>query len=134
MNAQQSAEPKSALYVELLKQRRDEPRSVNQICSLERRTGRGRGESIDYPPNGFDDLAHNHARRGGICAKHGSYDSLEQKESLRAISVGCCDKTVASGNADTQCVSGALATFVVAGSRRSEGDHPKENPSYDLCR
>ena len=41
--------------VELL----DNPRLVNQIASLERRTGAGRGgrDSIDHPPGAHDDLA-----------------------------------------------------------------------------
>lgn len=38
--------------VELL----DSPRLVTQACSLERRTRRGGGDSIDHPPGGHDDL------------------------------------------------------------------------------
>lgn len=62
MTYEQNAEPKSTLYtnmppllnsrVELL----DEPRSIAQLCSLERRTARGGRNSIDHPPGGHDDL------------------------------------------------------------------------------
>ena len=79
--AEQSAEPKGSLYVELLPylnsarvELLDEPRGINQICSLERRTGRGRGEIIDHPPNGFDDVANAIAGAINICAKRGGYD------------------------------------------------------------
>jgi hypothetical protein len=34
----------------------DHPKSINQLCDLERRTGKGR-DSIDHPPNGHDDIA-----------------------------------------------------------------------------
>jgi hypothetical protein len=78
--AEQSAEPKGTLYVELLPylnsarvELLDNDRAVNQICSLERRTGRGR-EIIDHPPNGFDDVANALAGIVNICAKRGGYD------------------------------------------------------------
>jgi hypothetical protein len=59
-----SARPKSELYrdflplvnsrqVELL----DHPRSVAQLCSLERRTARGGRDSIDHAPGAHDDIA-----------------------------------------------------------------------------
>jgi len=56
--------------VELL----DEQRGVNQICALERRTGRGRGEIIDHPPNGFDDVANAIAGAVSLCAKRSGYN------------------------------------------------------------
>jgi hypothetical protein len=56
---------KSELYVEflpLLNSRRvsllDHPQAINQLCALERRTGRGTGRDIvDHPPKSHDDLA-----------------------------------------------------------------------------
>jgi hypothetical protein len=59
-----SARPKSDLYrdflplvnsqqVELL----DLPRSIAQLCSLERRTARGGRDSIDHTPGAHDDIA-----------------------------------------------------------------------------
>ena|ERR1043165_6986293 len=56
--------PKSALYVDqLLKlnsktiRHVDNPRLVNQIAALERRTSSGGKDSIDHPPQAHDDLA-----------------------------------------------------------------------------
>jgi hypothetical protein len=56
--------PKSGLYLDLLpklmsKKIRllDNPRLVNQIAALERRTSRGGKDSIDHPPSGHDDCA-----------------------------------------------------------------------------
>ena len=58
-----SAKVKSDLYRELLpaiNSRKvdllDHPRSLSQLCSLERRVARGGKDSIDHPPNGHDDL------------------------------------------------------------------------------
>lgn len=34
----------------------DNPRSINQLANLERRTVRGGGDTIDHPQNGQDDL------------------------------------------------------------------------------
>src|SRR5262249_28240843 len=56
---------KSDLYVAflpLLNSRRidllDHPAAINQLCSLERRTGRGTGRDIiDHPPKSHDDIA-----------------------------------------------------------------------------
>ena len=55
--------PKSDLYRELLPllnsgrvELLDNPRLLNQLCSLERRTSRGGRDSIDHPPNAHDDL------------------------------------------------------------------------------
>lgn len=54
---------KSGLYRELLPainsgsvELLDEPRMLNQLCALERRTARGGRDIIDHPPNGKDDL------------------------------------------------------------------------------
>ncbi|HET7375470.1 MAG TPA: hypothetical protein VFK30_02105 [Anaerolineae bacterium] len=56
--------PKSGLYLNLLPHLTgktirllDHPRSINQICSLERRTSRGGKDSIDHPPQTHDDIA-----------------------------------------------------------------------------
>jgi hypothetical protein len=56
--------PKSGLYVDLLPKLNsktiripDDPRLVNQIAALERRTARGGRDSIDHPPSGHDDIA-----------------------------------------------------------------------------
>ena len=56
--------PKSALYLNLLPHLNgktirlvDNPRAINQIASLERRTARGGRDSIDHPPRGRDDAA-----------------------------------------------------------------------------
>jgi hypothetical protein len=60
-----SEQPKSAIYLSalpLINSRRvelpDNPRLVAQLCSLERRTGRGTGRDvIDHPARQHDDLA-----------------------------------------------------------------------------
>jgi hypothetical protein len=64
IRCEQSAKPKSDLYVDLLpllNSRRiellDIPRLVSQLCSLERRTARGGRDSIDHAPGAHDDLA-----------------------------------------------------------------------------
>ena len=55
--------PKSGLYLNLLPHLNgktirllDHPRSINQICSLERRTSRGGRDRIDHPPQTHDDI------------------------------------------------------------------------------
>jgi hypothetical protein len=58
--------------VELL----DHPRSVAQLCGLERRTARGGRDSIDHAPGAHDDLAN--AVAGVAAATNGGkyrYDS-----------------------------------------------------------
>lgn len=85
ISAEQSADPKGALYVNMLPylnslrvELLDEPRGINQICALERRTGHGRGEVVDHPPNGFDDVSNAIAGAISVCAKSASVDpSLE---------------------------------------------------------
>jgi hypothetical protein len=61
---EQSARPKSDLYLDLLPLLNsgrihllDHAKLLNQLCSLERRTARGGRDSIDHPPSGHDDLA-----------------------------------------------------------------------------
>jgi hypothetical protein len=76
-----AAKPKSDLYSSLLPAINsgkidllDEPRSIAQLCALERRTSRGGRDSIDHPPNGHDDVSNAVAGAFSI-AKRGSYDS-----------------------------------------------------------
>src|SRR3984893_9180590 len=61
---EQSARPKSDLYIDLLplvNSRRiellDNPRLANQLCGLERRTARSGRDSVDHGPGQHDDLA-----------------------------------------------------------------------------
>ena len=58
--------------VELL----DDERSINQLCGLERRTGRFAGrEAIDHAPNGHDDIANAIAMAAVNAAlPYGAYD------------------------------------------------------------
>ena len=63
--------PRSSLYLNLLPKLNsktvkllDHSRSINQICSLERRTSRGGNDSVDHPKNGHDDLSNVIA---GVC-------------------------------------------------------------------
>jgi len=56
--------PKSGLYIDFLPKLNskmirlvDNPRVVNQIAALERRTARGGKDSIDHAPGAHDDLA-----------------------------------------------------------------------------
>ena len=58
-----SSKTKSELYVDLLPliysariQLLDQPKMINQLLSLERRTARGGKDSIDHPTGGHDDL------------------------------------------------------------------------------
>ena len=67
-----AALPKSALYAALLPKLNagqlellDEPRLVQQLASLERRTARSGKDSIDHPPRQHDDVANVVA---GVCA------------------------------------------------------------------
>jgi hypothetical protein len=66
---------KSQLYLEMLPRINartirllDHPRSINQICNLERRTVRGGRDSIDHPPNTHDDCANAIAGLCGLAA------------------------------------------------------------------
>jgi hypothetical protein len=80
-----SATPKSDLYVDLLpliNSRRidllDHPKSINQLCALERRTARGGGDSIDHPPNQHDDPR----QIGGIAAINNQYNGFNLEHFL----------------------------------------------------
>ena len=75
---EQSAAPKSDLYIGLLpliNSRRvellDDPRLLDQLIGLERRTGRGSRESIDHAPGAHDDIANVIAGLAAII--HGRY-------------------------------------------------------------
>jgi len=73
----------SQLYLEMLPRVNaktirllDHPRAINQICLLERRTTRGRGDVIDHPIGAHDDIANAIAGLCGLAsAKRSSYDS-----------------------------------------------------------
>jgi hypothetical protein len=73
----------SQLYLEMLPRVNartirllDHPRAINQICMLERRTTRGRGDMIDHPIGAHDDIANAIAGLCGLAsAKRSSYDS-----------------------------------------------------------
>ena len=73
IRCEQSAEPKSSLYTNLLPllnsnriELLDHPRLVTQLCGLERRTARGGRDSIDHAPGGHDDLANAVAGAAGL--------------------------------------------------------------------
>jgi hypothetical protein len=79
--AEQSAEPKSVLYQTLLPlinsariELLDQPRLVNQLCGLERRTARSGRDSIDHAPGGHDDVANAVAGVAAELNRFGSYD------------------------------------------------------------
>jgi hypothetical protein len=73
----------SQLYLEMLPRVNaktirllDHPRAINQICILERRTTRGRGDVIDHPSGAHDDIANAIAGLCGLAsAKRSSYVS-----------------------------------------------------------
>jgi hypothetical protein len=79
---EQSAKPKSELYVGLLPlinscriELLDNRRLVAQLCGLERRVARGGKDSIDHPPGQHDDLANAVAGVVSISIhKYGTYD------------------------------------------------------------
>jgi hypothetical protein len=84
---EQSAEPKSDFYRELLPllnsariELLDDSRLINQLCGLERRTARGGRDSIDHPPCGHDDLANCVAGALVLVAQEGSL--LWRRETL----------------------------------------------------
>lgn len=61
---EQSAKPKSDLYVDALPlinsgriELLDHPKSISQLCALERRCVRGGRDTVDHPPGGHDDLS-----------------------------------------------------------------------------
>ena len=72
----------------------DQPRLIQQIVGLERRTARGGRDTVDHPPNGHDDLANVVAGVSAMFASQSSYDTslawvggddldLQQQEQLR---------------------------------------------------
>lgn len=72
---------KSELYVDflpLVNSRRadllDEPRLINQLLALERRTARGGRDSIDHPPGGHDDLINAVAGAASLALTRGTYN------------------------------------------------------------
>jgi hypothetical protein len=78
---EQSAKSKSDLYVDLLPLINsarilllDEPRSIAQLCALERRTARGGRDSIDHPPLGHDDLINAIAGVADVINRYGGYN------------------------------------------------------------
>jgi hypothetical protein len=81
VRCEQSAKPKSDLYVDflpLVNSRRiellDDKRLINQLCSLERRTARGGRDSIDHAPGGHDDVVNSVAGLASVIhGKYGSY-------------------------------------------------------------
>ena len=79
---EQSAEPKSVLYTNMLPllnscriELLDHSKMINQLIALERRTARGGRESIDHPPSGHDDLinAVAGAAVGALSEPNGAY-------------------------------------------------------------
>src|SRR6516165_9856505 len=77
IRCEQSAEPKSSLYTNLLPllnsnriELLDHPRLVAQLCGLERRTARGGRDSIDHAPGGHDDLANAVAGAAALALGH----------------------------------------------------------------
>jgi hypothetical protein len=76
---EQSAQPKSDLYISLLPLLNsgtihllDHSKLINQLCSLERRTARGGRDSIDHPPGAKDDVANCVAGLASILIKQPS--------------------------------------------------------------
>jgi hypothetical protein len=75
---EQSAKPKSDLYVDLLPLINsgriallDDARLIAQLCGLERRTARGGKDSIDHAPGGHDDVCNAVAGLAAINNKFG---------------------------------------------------------------
>ena len=72
----------------------DQPRLIQQIAGLERRTARGGRDTVDHPPNGHDDLANVVAGVSAMFASQSRYDTslawvgdepldLQRQEQLR---------------------------------------------------
>jgi hypothetical protein len=77
IRCEQSAEPKSSLYTNLLPllnsnriELLDHQRLVTQLCGLERRTARSGRDSIDHAPGGHDDLANAVAGAAALALGH----------------------------------------------------------------
>ena len=82
--------PKSGLYLNLLPHLNgktirllDHPRSINQICSLERRTLHGGKDSVDHPPQTHDDIANAIAGLAYV-----AINQREQEQASTAIYTG----------------------------------------------
>jgi hypothetical protein len=80
---EQSARPKSDLYIELLAlinskrvELLDNNKAINQLCGLERRVFRGGRDSVDHAPNQHDDLANVIAGCCALSNQHGGYTLL----------------------------------------------------------
>jgi hypothetical protein len=78
---EQSAAPKSDLYRDLLPlinstsiRLLDNPKLINQLCGLERRTARGGRDSIDHAPNAHDDVCNCVAGLAAVANKYGGYN------------------------------------------------------------
>jgi hypothetical protein len=79
---EQSAKPRSDLYVDLLPMINscriallDNQKLVSQLTALERRSGRSGRDQIDHPPNGHDDVANAVAGLASINTQYPAYDS-----------------------------------------------------------
>jgi hypothetical protein len=76
IRCEQSAEPKSSLYTNLLPLNNNRiellhhPRLVAQLCGPERRTARSGRDSIDHAPGGHDDLANAVAGAAALALGH----------------------------------------------------------------
>lgn len=75
-----SEKPKSAIYQDLVPTINsakvtllDEPRLINQLVGLERRTARGGRDSIDHEPGGHDDVANAAAGAIVMCGQGSSF-------------------------------------------------------------
>jgi len=91
----QSAKPKSSIYLELLAplnshrvELLDNKRLVAQLCNLERRTGRGTGrEVVDHPRGGADDLIN--AAAGALVGAVGRKQLITfSEQAIRALELG----------------------------------------------
>ena len=102
---EQSAKPKSDLYVDLLaaiNSRRvallDHPRLINQLVSLERRTARSGRDSIDHTPGGHDDVANCVAGLCAVTAKPDYYARLLKRSTAASFA-----RTLRSSSALRRC-------------------------------
>jgi hypothetical protein len=84
IRCEQSAKPKSDLYIDLLpllNSRRvellDIPRLINQLVGLERRTARSGKDSIDHAPAAHDDLANAVAGAAALALGQGFFITAE---------------------------------------------------------
>jgi hypothetical protein len=87
---EQSAEPKSDLYRDLLPllnsgrvELLDHPRLIAQLCQLERRTARSGKDSIDHAPGAHDDLCN--AAAGALVLAAGDQSAWMRSENLKPV-------------------------------------------------